>query len=292
MQVLLSPEFQARLEGLVIALRRSLPSTARGERRSAVKKGLSLEFADHRAYVPGDDVRHLDWASYARLDQLVLKLYHDEEDLQLNVLVDDSASMSFGSPTKASFARQAAAALAWIGLVNDHRVTLGLLRDEIDVVPAARGRGSMQRFLEALAEEQAPAAFSLHEAVRAFAARTRPRGAIVVLSDLLDRDGVVAALKTLEHPTRELHVVHVLAPEEVEPESFGDFRYVDSETGEKVEVSLTAAVVEGYQRTVRAFQADCAENCRRRNATYSFARSDASLEDFVLRTLVREGVLR
>jgi len=123
----LDPHLQERVSALEVALRRSLASDLRGDRRAPKRKGISVEFADFRGYVPGDDVRHLDWATYARLDQLIVKLYHDEEDVQLHLLVDDSRSMYFGDPQKARYAREVAAAFAWIALFRQWRVSLTLL---------------------------------------------------------------------------------------------------------------------------------------------------------------------
>ena len=138
---LLDPAFRARLERLQIAVRRALPSSLRGDRRSPTRKGLSLEFADFRPYAPGDDVRHLDWSAWARLDQLILKLFHDEEDLQLHLLIDDSASMEMGPPEKALAARRVAAALAWIGLRDGSRVSCTLIGDRLERMNAVRGDG-------------------------------------------------------------------------------------------------------------------------------------------------------
>lgn len=289
---LLAPAFRARLEALEVALRRSLPAPCRGERRSATRKGLSLEFADHRAYVEGDDVRHLDWAGWARLDQLVVKVYHDDEDVELHVLVDDSASMRCGEPSKARWARTVGAAVAWIGLARGHRVALAMLGDPGTVVPRTRGRGAIDRFLEALAAAPGAGRTPPSVAARRWAAETRPRGVVCLISDLFDRAGPEAVVRALAHPFRALDVVHVLAADEARAPAGGDWRFLDAETGTAVDVDLTSAVAEAYERGVRAFVAEAAEACRRRAAAYVHATTDAPLEDFCLRTLVRAGVLR
>ncbi len=289
---LLSPQFQSRLAALEVALRRALPSGSRGDRRSPTRKGISLEFADYRDYAPGDDVRHLDWASYARLDQLIVKLYHDEEDLQVHILVDDSHSMAYGDGRKQRFAREVAAGLAWVGLAGANRVSVVLLRDEAHVLPLGRGRGAMVPILEKLEEAASPASVPLHEVCADFMGRAKPRGSLILISDLLDRGGIGASLRELQRLTTEVSVVHLLAREELDPELEGDLRLIDSETEQAVDVNLSPAILTAYRKRVRAFIAECAEASRGRNAAYVQAAADDAFEDFMLGSLVQAGVLR
>lgn len=292
MREILSAEFKSRLEALELALRRTLPAPWRGERRAANRKGISLEFSDHRNYSAGDDVRHLDWAGYARLDQLMIKVYHDEEDLQIHVLVDDSASMNFGEPSKALFARQVAAALVWIGLSSSHRTSLAMLGDSVDLCPRSIGRAAAPRFFEKLASPPREGRTPLAKLVEKYVADVKPRGLVFLISDFFDRAGPKAVMKPLEHPSRELNVVHVLAADEVRAPEGGDFKFKDSETGHIVEVNLSPSLVDAYEKTVKKFVAETAEVCRRRGSKSIFVPSDSPLEDFCLRTLVREGMLR
>src|ERR1700720_3088650 len=122
-QPLLDPEFLARLEQLELVSRKIFLGRLKGERRSK-RKGQSVEFADYRNYVVGDDLRFLDWNLFARLDKLFIRLFMEEEDLHFYVLLDNSLSMDFGNPTKLLYAKQLAAALAFIGLVNMDRVVI------------------------------------------------------------------------------------------------------------------------------------------------------------------------
>src|SRR2546422_4590441 len=144
---LLSPEFLARLEQLELVSRKIFMGRMKGERRSK-KKGQSVEFADYRNYVVGDDLRHLDWNLYARLDRLFIRLFMEEEDLHLYLLIDTSRSMDFGTPTKLHYAKQVAAALGFIGLVNLDRVVVEAFNDRLtQTMPAARGRRSVWRLM-------------------------------------------------------------------------------------------------------------------------------------------------
>src|SRR3954468_14109962 len=147
---LLDPKFLARLEQLELVSRKIFMGRMKGERRSK-RKGQSVEFADYRNYVVGDDLRFLDWNLYARLDRLFLRLFMEEEDLHLFILIDHSLSMGFGEPTKLHYAKQVAAALGFVGLVNLDRVVIEAFSDRAThTLPALRGRRSLWRLLDFL----------------------------------------------------------------------------------------------------------------------------------------------
>src|ERR1700751_4543329 len=149
-QPLLDPEFLTRLEQLELVSRKIFLGRMKGERRSK-KKGQSVEFADYRNYVVGDDLRHLDWNLYARLDKLFIRLFLEEEDLHFYVLIDNSLSMDFGNPTKLQYAKQVAAALGFIGLVNMDRVVIEAFNNRLtQSLPAIRGKRSLWRLLDFL----------------------------------------------------------------------------------------------------------------------------------------------
>src|SRR5690606_32593405 len=147
---LLSPAFLAQLERLELVSRKIFRGHLKGERRST-RKGQSVEFADFRSYVPGDDLRFIDWNTYARLDRLFLKMFFEEEDLHFYALIDDSASMGFGTPTKLRYAAQLAAALGFIGLIRSDRVRIETISQPPGLSGAVyRGRASSWRMLEQL----------------------------------------------------------------------------------------------------------------------------------------------
>src|SRR5215207_7572875 len=147
---LLDPKFLAKLEQLELVSRKIFLGRMKGERRSP-RKGQSVEFADYRNYVVGDDLRFLDWNLYARVDRLFLRLFMEEEDLHVYVLLDNSLSMDFGTPTKLHYAKQVAAALGFIGLCNLDRVVVEAFNDNLtQSLPAVRGRRSLWRLLDFL----------------------------------------------------------------------------------------------------------------------------------------------
>src|SRR3954470_3650621 len=151
---LLEPKFLARLEQLELVSRKIFVGRMKGERLSK-RKGQSVEFADYRNYVVGDDLRFLDWSLYGRLDKLFIRLFLEEEDLHVYLLIDNSLSMDFGTPSKLRFAKQLAAALGFVGLSNLDRVVVETFTDRAQqVMPAARGRRSLWRLLDFLEKVQ------------------------------------------------------------------------------------------------------------------------------------------
>src|SRR2546421_1434540 len=186
-QPLLEPDFLARLEQLELVSKKIFLGRMKGERRSK-RKGQSVEFADYRNYVIGDDLRFLDWNLFARLDKLFIRLFMEEEDLHFYVLLDNSLSMDFGNPTKLRFAKQVAAALGFIGLVNMDRVVIEAFNNRLtQSLPAARGRRSLWRLLDFLGQVEAAGPSDLKEALRTFSLRCSGKGIVVVLSDFMDK---------------------------------------------------------------------------------------------------------
>ena len=152
---LLPPDLMAQLERLELVTRKVFRGRMKGERRSK-RKGQSVEFADFRSYVPGDDLRSLDWNLYARLDKLIVKLFLEEEDLHFFTLIDASLSMDFGTPTKLEYAKQLAAALGFVGLIRTDRVRIETLGQACrQRGPVLRGRRGVWRMLDYLEQHRA-----------------------------------------------------------------------------------------------------------------------------------------
>src|SRR5216683_302946 len=169
---LLDPLFLARLEQLEIVSRKIFVGKTKGERLSR-RKGQSVEFADYKNYVVGDDLRFLDWNLYGRLDKLFIRLFLEEEDLHFYILIDNSLSMDFGSPTKLHYARQVAAALGFIGLVNLDRVVIEAFSDRVtQTMPVARGRRSLWRMLDFLNKVQPAGGSDMAKSLRTFSLRS------------------------------------------------------------------------------------------------------------------------
>lgn len=290
--------FLRKLEGLDIVARKLKAGVLRGERRS-VKRGQSVEFADYRDYSPGDDLRRVDWAAYARFERAFLKLYHEEEDRTVHVLVDDSPSMDWGDGAchKLTYARRAAAALGYIALAGQDRVAVGTVGAGLERrSPVYRGRGSLFRLLAFLAEDapaRAPAGTDLDAALAEYAGRAHHPGPLFLISDLFSagQAGGRAGFLALTARGYEVNVVHTLAPDEVEPALSGELKLVDRETGDERELTVDDAALSRYRATLAAWRADLAGYCAARGWPYLAVSTDAPFEDLILTTLRRAGMV-
>jgi Mg-chelatase subunit ChlD len=305
---LLTPELLRRLEQFQLLATRRAKSSAKGERRSRAR-GQSVEFADYRTYVHGDDFRYLDWNLYGRLERLFLKLYEEERELPVRIFLDASESMAFGEPRKFDFARQIAAAIGYVALSGFDRVSV-IPFPSLDTralsapgtpnsnsEPAARGalrsvRGkkSTIQFFQNLSGLTAGGAANLNEALRRGALEARQAGVAVVLSDFLDPEGYESGLTALVARGFQVDLVQILAPEELSPTAFGDLRLVDSETGAAQEVTFGRYRMKSYQHTVQAFLQRLREFCRGRGINFFTASSNTPLEELLLKQLRKAEV--
>lgn len=297
MEALISPDLMKRLEQLQLLARRRSKSTAKGERRSGAR-GQSVEFADYRTYVPGDDLRRIDWNLFGRLERLFLKLYEEERELPVTIYLDSSESMSFGRVSKFDFARQVAAAVGYVALCGFDRITVEpfpLADDQAGLVGelrAVRGRRSAMRFFDNLNRLKAGGTADFNHALRLGAMKHRAQGVIVVLSDFLDPAGYEDGLKSLASRGSEVHAVQILAPEELEPSSYGDLRVIDSETGAEQEVTFGKYRLKSYRATVQNYCRRLQEYCRARGIRYQLAQSDTPIDDLLLKAMRMGGMWR
>src|SRR5262249_5050981 len=176
---------------------------------------------------------YVDWNAFGRLDRLYLKVFMDEEDLCVHLLLDASASMDFGHPAKFDYVTRLAAALAFVGFVNLERVGVGVFRSSVTEgwLPP-RGRNQYRLMESSLRGIQPGGGTSFNDALRQYALRSKDTGLAVVVSDFLDPAGYEAGLRALMERRFDIHVVHVLAPEELEPPFGGDLELIDAESGE------------------------------------------------------------
>jgi len=281
-QELLSAEFLSQLERFALISRRAFRGRVKGERRSP-RKGSSVEFSDYRPYGAGDDIRYVDWNIYGRLDRLYLKLFVDEEDLCLTMLIDASASMEFGEPPKLDYAVRLAAALGFVGLVNLERVGVGVLRERMtEGWTPARGRNQVLPLMEFLSSLRPAGSTSLGEGLAQYALRAREAGVAVVISDLMDPAGYERGLKALLERRFDVHVIHVLSPDEMNPGFGGDLRLVDAETGEMRDLTLDGEAQRIYRQRLREFLERAEQFCRSKEISYYRVVSDTPVQDFVL----------
>jgi len=286
----LTPELLRQLDRLVLQTRRSMIGQSAGERRSP-RPGTSVEFADFRTYVPGDDFRRIDWNAYGRLDRLMLKLYLGEEDLAIYLWLDISGSMDWGKPPKAQAARRIAAGLAYVGLVGFDRVAAGGFADAmVAFLPPQRGRRARPRVWDFLAACPSGGATDFN-ALRGHAGRLS-RGLSIILSDFLTTSDPAPAVAALREARQEVVLLQVLAPQELEPDVQGDVALRDVETGATVEVTVTPALRAAYAAALEEHTLRLLALARAHDALFHQVRSDAPPERLLLETFRRIGLLR
>jgi len=294
---LLNPRLLRQLEQLQLLAQRRSKSTGKGERRSRAR-GQSVEFADHRNYSHGDDFRYLDWSLYGRLDRLFLKLYEEERELPVRIFLDASESMTFGEPRKFDFARKVAAAVGYVALCGFDRVSVIPFPDNEaeaavrGALRSVRGRKSSLQFFQHLHQLSASGSADLNAALRRGALESRRTGVAVVLSDFLDPEGYEAGLKSLLGRGFQIDVIQILAPEELNPSTYGDLRLVDSESGHMEEVTFGKFRLKTYQRMVQGYCQRLREFCQVRGIQYFMAPSDMTLEELLLQRLREAEVWR
>ncbi|ADB16804.1 protein of unknown function DUF58 [Pirellula staleyi DSM 6068] len=289
---LLSPALLAQLERLELVSRKIFRGRMKGERRSK-RKGQSVEFADFRNYVPGDDLRFIDWNLFARLEKLFLKLFLEEEDLHFYALIDTSSSMDFGEPSKLNYAKQLAAALGFIGLCRADRVKIETLSTTTkNPGPTLRGRSSMWRLMEYLDGIEAGANIPLAEGVKNFCIRNSGKGILVLISDLMDKSGYEQALRLLVAQQMDVYVLHVMSPLELDPDIKGDLKLVDCEDDDIAEVTVSKPLLDRYKRTLAAFIDGAREFCTRRGMSYLMTSTDTPVDRLVSSYLRKRGLVR
>jgi uncharacterized protein (DUF58 family) len=299
---LLTPELLRRLEQFQLLAARRSKSSAKGERRSKAR-GQSVEFADFRNYVAGDDFRYLDWNLYGRLDKLFLKLYEEERELPVRIFLDASESMTFGAPPKFDFARQVAAAVGYVALCGFDRVTVHIFPEPDPAAPnvnaaalsaemaargglrSVRGRKSSLQFFQNLSNVTARGASDLNEKLRRGALSSRQTGVAVVLTDFLDPAGYETGLNALIGRGFQVNAIQILAPEELNPGTYGDLRLVDCETGGMQEVTFGKYRLKAYQQTVQNFCQRLREFCQGRGMSFFSVSSETPLEQLLLKQL-------
>jgi uncharacterized protein (DUF58 family) len=299
---LFDESFLRKLERLAILSRRAMAGQLQGERRSP-KRGQSVEFADFRAYVPGDDFRRIDWNAYARLERFFIKLFVEEEDLTVHLLVDTSRSMDWGQPNKLWYAVRAAGALGYVALAGLDRVTVTAFGEggngDAHYFPPRRGKGQALALFSFLQTLGAGSRTDLAPRLRAYAAAATQPGPLLLFSDLLD-DGWADGLRALASRGFEVTVLHILAPDEVNPDTStwlsegaaADFKLLDVETGAEVEITADYDLLGRYRDGLAAWREELRRFCGARGMHYVPVETSLPFEELLFAWLRRLGVLK
>lgn len=288
-----------KLDRLALVAAQARAGQIRGERRST-KRGTSIEFADYRSYVRGDDLRRLDWNIYARLARPFIKLLEEEEDLAVHVLLDSSRSMDYGEAEQHKFryAQRLAAALSYIALAAGDRLTVTQVRSTREGSPPkeaygpARGRAHTLRLLHFLEGLMPGGLTELDSQLRTYALKARRPGLAFVISDLFSASGYRDGLSALQGRGYEVTVLHLLTPDELDPPLAGDLRLIDCETGAPQDVTLDGSLRDLYRKRVQAWQGEIETYCLKRGIHYVPVTTDLAWDELVLYQLRQRGLIK
>lgn len=290
-----------KLDRLALAASQVRAGQIKGERRS-LKRGTSIEFADYRDYTRGDDLRRVDWNVYARLERPYIKLLEEEEDLAVHVLLDASRSMDYGAASdpdgeswhKFRYAQRLAAALGYIALAAGDRLTLVAVRGEAATAQfgPARGRGHTLRLLKFLEEQPTGGNTNLDAALHYYTLGPRRAGLLFLISDLFSPAGYREGLGQLQHRGYEIVLLHVLAPDEIDPPLAGDLRLIDAETGAPQDVTLDNPLRDLYRKRVNTWCREIEAHCLKRGMHYVAVNTGVNWDEMVLHHFRQRGLIK
>jgi uncharacterized protein (DUF58 family) len=274
-----------RLDSLALLTRRPMATGRPGRRRSPLA-GSSMEFADYRRYAPGDDFRRIDWRAYARLERLFLRVFEAEENLTVTVLIDCSDSMHHGQPTKIALALQLAAALSYVALKCEDSVIVGALTDRLAAYRrAGSGKNAIWSVGEFLNRLPRSGTTDLNRALYDLGRVVTSPGLTIIISDFLAPGGYQTGIRAVRQLRQEVAMLHILSPDEIEPDIQGDWRLQDSEGVGNVDVSISPGILNAYRQRLNAFTQELAAFAHSYAMTYTMIPSDTAIIDVVQRIL-------
>jgi len=283
-------DFMTKLEYLRIVARRVMSGRGYAQHRSS-RLGWGMEFADFREYTPGDDFRLIDWNLYGRIDRHFTKLFHMEQDIDLFIFLDVSRSMDRGEPKKLDYGKKVAAALAYIGLTGLNRVSLFPFSDEMHrPLYEVHGKGQIINVFKYLHTLEPMGTTDLERSFQRFVSQVEKRGVLVIISDFLDPAGHHSALQLLGGNRYEMNIIHLSAPEDLQPMFRGTYYLLDAETGQEMRVNVTERLVRKYQTAYKNFIEGVRRDCIKFESNYFHAATTAPFEDLIL-TVFRKGKL-
>ena len=292
---LLGSQLMSSLDRLDVVARKIFSGKIQGERRSK-RRGISVEFADYRQYTAGDDIRFIDWNVYARLDKLFMKIFLEEEELNLGIAIDTSQSMEYGNPNKFDFARRLAMSLGYIALSSHNRLSLFSFNDaKVERRQGLRGKKRTREVGEWLLNLKPSGTTDLTDSCKFISTSRQGRGVLVLISDCLEPEGIKKGLQYLVGSGWDVFVIQVLSPEEIYPLESGmegDLKLVNAETDAGCEVTVTTPLIEQYQSNLASFCDEVRLQCTRIGAGNVRVSSDIDSELLLVEYLRNRGLLR
>ncbi|MFT5882256.1 MAG: hypothetical protein ACI9FG_000756 [Crocinitomicaceae bacterium] len=291
----LDPAVLGRLGAIPLESRQPMLGNVAGRHRSP-NRGSSVEFAEYREYVQGDDTRRLDWKAYARSDRHYIKEFEADTNLLAHMIVDTSGSMEFADKgiTKIEFARQIASTLSYLAINQGDAAGLSCISQKLDLeIPPRRRASHLQGIFKTLSEVTPKGDTGLIQGLHSIAEKVQRRGLIVILSDLFcDPDEFSDALQHLRYRKHDVVVFHLMDPQEIDFEFERPHRFVDLEDGSPI-VSEPTLIADEYREIVQDFLTDTKRRCHDANADYRLVRTSESYESvlstFLLDRLPKKG---
>ena len=288
MSQLFDSAFFAKLNNLKLAAHLRLDQGQSGARKSSAK-GASVEFSDFREYLPGDDIRRIDWNAYGRLDRLYIKQFMEEKEATYHIFIDNSASMDFGEPRKSHMALQLAACFAWIvGRQLDRAEVASFHQGRVDKLSPVTGKNGFLRLLTELEQLSFTGTTGISEAVRRYP--IQGKGICIILSDFLDPAGIDEAIRYLMFKQQEVYLFQILSPEELDFTGEGTLSITDMETGQEVRVAMTRETLAIYQNKLKEWQNSLEVLAKRYGCRFLSISSGDDLEKVIFETMHRIGL--
>ncbi|MEX1016192.1 MAG: DUF58 domain-containing protein [Phycisphaeraceae bacterium] len=287
------PAFLNRLRSLFLQLRSRRQLQRKGSQQT-VALGQTRQFKDHRQYAHGDDYREIDWQLYARLDRFYIRQFEEIQAFHVHILLDVSASMTHPFRAKRVTALRLAAAMAYLGLIQQHQVSLLTMSRRVkQELPPIKGQGHVHHLLSHLEQLPFAGVTDLAGGMRSFRPVSNKRGIVVVISDLFGgrTEAAMEAMSHAGHWPAETHVIQVLHPHEIRPDLAGELEVVDTETQAKRRLWLGRRDGERYEQRVRQFIDDIGQSCARRGMNHVAWTTDEPFEPMLLKLLSRAGAL-
>lgn len=298
MKSYLNDEFFSRLETLALNLRKELAGYFGGKHLVSTY-GQTVEFADYREYMLGDDIRRIDWNLYSRFEKYFLKLFTDERQMHTQIFFDCSASMNVDETNKSAYALGVAAALGFLSVHNMDKVSFILMKDKKGENPFGTivGKNSFFRAISELEKIEFSDDVSIEDAVVNYPNTGTNDGLTIIVSDFLsESDGWKRAVDYLRYKRRQVLLVQVLTPEEIDPTYSGRVDLIDSEAGDltdkrNMRIRITRSLQLAYEEARKDFIANMREFCSSREADFISVCTDQSIEKVLFGELFKVGIM-
>ena len=289
----LRPETVALLNSMSLRARLVVEGYIIGHHRSPYH-GFSVEFAEHRSYGPGDEIKHIDWKLFGKTDRLYVKRYEEETNLRAHIILDTSKSMLYSSAevSKLSYANSLAASLSYLMINQQDAVGIAKFSEKIDTFIPSKARPShLNLILSQLDDKYSGYDTQIGIVLHELADRIRKRGMVILISDLLDKpENIIKGLKHFRHQNQEVIVFHIKDRKESEFDFNTRTKFFDMETGEEI-VTEPWHIRSNYNELISKLESNYKSNCRENHIDYVPLFTDQSLDIGITEYLIKRSKL-